>query len=91
MNAGFYMVINTAKMFTLCSLLYEENQYHVHSCTFRTKDPHQRPSTLTSDHVNKPWTSCDFILSKQPSHKKKLIQMKEDENMFKNRKEQGKK
>ena len=72
MNAGFYMVINTAKMFTLCSLLYGENQNHVHSCTDRTTNPHQRPSAHTSDHVNKPWTSCDFILSKQPmSHKKK--------------------
>ena len=65
------MVINTGKMFTLSSLLHGENQYDIHSCTYRTMNPHQRPSALAPDHVNKPWTSCLFILSKQLSLEKK--------------------
>ena len=53
-HTGFYAVINTVEMFTSFSWLCGENQYHVHSCTDRTTKPHQSPSALTSDHLNKP-------------------------------------
>ena len=71
-HTGFYMVINTAEMFTLFSWLYGENQYHVHSCTDRTTKPDQRSSALTSDHVNKPVPSVNSFCPNNPPLTKKI-------------------